>query len=89
MHPHRHVLTRALGVGTTAEPDLVELRPSPGATFVLCSDGLSTHLRDCEILEPVWREARLEKACDGLVAGANQRGGIDNVTAVLARFECD
>ena len=88
-HPHRHVLTRALGIATTAEPDLVELTPSSGDTFVLCSDGLTTHLRDFEILEHVRREPELQKACDGLVAGANQRGGIDNVTVVLVRFERD
>jgi protein phosphatase len=38
-HPHRHVLTRALGVRRAVEPDLAELTPQPGDRFVLCSDG--------------------------------------------------
>jgi serine/threonine protein phosphatase PrpC len=88
-HPHRHVLTRALGVAKTAEPDLAELTPASGDTLVLCSDGLTNHLRDAEILEHVRREPALQKACDGLVASANQRGGIDNITVVLVRFEDD
>ena len=88
-HPHRHVLTRALGVATTTQPDLAELTPAPGDTFVLCSDGLTTHLRDSEILEHVQRDPELQKTCDSLVACANQRGGVDNVTVVLVRFDDD
>jgi protein phosphatase len=88
-HPHRHVLTRALGVATATQPDLAELTPAPGDTFVLCSDGLTTHLRDNEILEHVTGEADLQKTCDALVQRANERGGVDNVTVVLVRFEDD
>lgn len=86
-HPHRHVLTRALGVASTTQPDLAELTPVPGDTFVLCSDGLTTHLRDAEILELVGADPDLQKCCDALVACANQRGGVDNVTVVLVRLE--
>lgn len=88
-HPHRHVLTRALGVASFAQPDLAELTPVPGDTFFLCSDGLTTHVRDAEILEYVRGESELQKACDSLVACANQRGGVDNITVVLVRFEGD
>jgi protein phosphatase len=88
-HPHRHVLTRALGVASVTQPDLAELTPAPGDTFVLCSDGLTTHLRDSEILLQVEREADLQKVCDTLVASANHRGGVDNVTVVLVRYDDD
>ena len=88
-HPHRHVLTRALGVATATQPDLAELTPAPGDTFVLCSDGLTTHLRDNEILEHVAHDDDLQKTCEALVAQANGRGGVDNVTVVLVRFEDD
>ena len=50
-HPHRHVLTRALGVRRSVEPDLAELTPAVLDTFVLCSDGLTGHVRDEEIAE--------------------------------------
>lgn len=86
-HPHRHVLTRALGVAPTTQPDLAELTPAPGDTFVLCSDGLTTHLRDTEILDMARQGPDLQKVCDNLVACANQRGGVDNATVVLVRFE--
>jgi len=86
-HPHRHVLTRALGVAPSTQPDLAELTPLPGDTFVLCSDGLTTHLRDNEIRDLALREADLQKNCDALVACANERGGVDNATVVLVSFD--
>ncbi len=87
-HPHRHVLTRALGVAPAAQPDLAELTPAPGDTFVLCSDGLTTHLRDGEILDLVSQSGDdLQKSCDTLVACANERGGVDNITVVLVRLD--
>lgn len=86
-HPHRHVLTRALGVASSTQPDLAELTPVLGDTFVLCSDGLTTHLRDGEILDLASRDEDLQKSCDRLVSCANERGGVDNVTVVLVRLE--
>jgi protein phosphatase len=86
-HPHRHVLTRALGVAPATEPDLAELTPLPGDTFVLCSDGLTTHLEDNEILAVVEQERELQETCDALIEGANQRGGLDNITILALRFD--
>jgi len=84
-HPHRHVLTRALGVRRSVEADLAELTPAVDDTFVLCSDGLTTHVQDDEIEATVLGEPDLEEACDRLVDMANARGGEDNTTVVLVR----
>jgi protein phosphatase len=86
-HPHRHVLTRALGVRGRVQPDLAELRLEPGDLFVLCSDGLTNHLEDPEIAELSGASADLEACCAGLIALANERGGEDNITVALARCE--
>jgi protein phosphatase len=85
-HPHRHVLTRALGVRRQVEPELLEVPPERGDVFVLCSDGLTTHVADHEIAAAVAESSDLQHACDGLVALANSRGGEDNVTVVLVRY---
>lgn len=82
-HPHRHVLTRALGVRRQVEADLAELTPLGGDVVVLCSDGLTTHVTDDEIAEVAGRNDDLEDACERLVGLANARGGEDNVTVVL------
>jgi protein phosphatase len=82
-HPHRHVLTRALGVRRTVEADLAELTPADGDIFVLCSDGLTGHVRDEEIAAEVLGAPDLDAACDRLVELANERGGEDNITVML------
>ncbi len=86
-HPHRHVLTRALGVRRVVEADLAELTPAADDLVVLCSDGLTGHLHDEEIAEVVLRDSELATACARLIELANARGGEDNITVALVR--CD
>lgn len=84
-HPHRHVLTRALGVRSHVEADLAELSTAVGDTFVLCSDGLTGLVQDHEILKMVLLASSLDDACRRLVHTANERGGEDNITVVIVR----
>ena len=86
-HPHRHVLTRALGVRRTVEADLAELTPAAGDTFVLCSDGLTGHVHDDEIAKALEDSADLDATCSSLIDIANDRGGEDNITVLLVH--CD
>ena len=86
-HPHRHVLTRALGVRPRTEPDLAEMTPQEGDVFILCSDGLTGHVDDEEIAARVASEDDLEVAGQGLVDAANRAGGKDNITVLLVRYE--
>jgi serine/threonine protein phosphatase PrpC len=88
-HPHRHVLTRALGVRKAVEPDLAELTPQPGDIFVLCSDGLTNHVEDHEIAKTVAKESDMQEACERLIDLANGRGGEDNTTIIAVRCEKD
>ena len=83
-HPHRHVITRALGVGTPPEPDTAEFRLEPGDIFTLCSDGVSGPIADDEICERILDvKGDLALAADTLIALANDRGGEDNATIIL------
>jgi len=86
-HPHRHVLTRALGVRRNVEPDLAELSPSPGDVFVLCSDGLTNHVEDHEIAKFLIGDPDITEVGEALIDLANGRGGDDNTTVVLVRCE--
>jgi PPM family protein phosphatase len=86
-HPHRHVLTRALGVRRTVEADFAELTPALDDVVVLCSDGLTGPVHDDEIAEIVLREAELETACAHMIELANARGGDDNITVAMLRCE--
>jgi protein phosphatase len=88
-HPHRHVLTRALGVRPVVEPDLAELSPEPDDVFVLCSDGLTLHVADHEIAEHVVGAEDPDACVETLVDLANARGGDDNITVLVLRWEKD
>ena len=86
-HPHKHVLTRALGVRPNVESDLLEMTLRDGDIFALFSDGLTNNVEEPEIAQAVGATSDLQEACDGLVMFANDRGGDDNITVVLLRCE--
>ena len=84
VHPHRSVITRALGTDADVEVDARTVDLAPGDVVLLCSDGLSAMVRDEEIvrvLEATGADPHV--AADSLVRAANEAGGEDNVTVVL------
>jgi protein phosphatase len=86
--PGRNVLTRAVGVFDEAETEMTEGRLESGDIFVLCSDGLTTHVNDEEILRAVMRRAALG-GCQDLIDLALERGGRDNVTVIVVHYRPD
>ncbi len=78
-------ITQALGLDRGVEPDVVELETPAGSRLLLCSDGLS-NMVDAEAIGTLLGSGDAEKACDALVEEALDRGGIDNVTVVVAAF---
>lgn len=86
-HPHRHILTAALGAGPEAEPEIESavIPLSAGDVVVLCTDGLWSLMQDEEIRQTVVQNAPLE-ACRALVELAKQRGGPDNITVQVLRI---
>lgn len=82
--PRRHVITRAIGVHERPEVDLEQGRLLPGDIFVLCSDGLTGHVSDADILLAAGTSAP-QWACDALRDLTLERGASDNITVVVVR----
>jgi len=80
----RNILSRALGIAPEVDVDIEELTVSKGDKLVICSDGLSELVSDNEMLSEVQSSKSPEKVCDELVNLANQRGGEDNITVIVA-----
>lgn len=86
LHPQRNVITRSLGADPTVEADLFVERLRPGDRVLLCSDGLSGMLSDAAIAQIASSEPDLDRACRLLVRAANDAGGKDNISVVLAEL---
>jgi len=85
---HKNIVTRALGIGSEVEYDLLEEVALPGDVFLLCSDGLSDMVDDAGIRAILMENLdNLGKAADRLVKEANENGGRDNVSVMLARVD--
>jgi len=84
--PHKNVIVRALGMKDTVKVDTVYEQPRAGDTYLLCSDGLSGPVTDPDMLDIVQSSADLKTAASRLIQRANEHGGPDNITCVLARW---
>lgn len=83
VHPHRHILTRALGVAPEVELDVWALNPSRGDRYLLCSDGLTNELEGRQIRQVLSSVLHPQEAANILVQAARTHGGSDNITVVV------
>jgi serine/threonine protein phosphatase PrpC len=85
-HPQRSIITRALGPEPEVEVDTMTYRARPGDVYLICSDGLTTMVKESRIAEVLAEWEGLEQVVDQLVADANAAGGRDNITIVAFRL---
>jgi protein phosphatase len=85
-HPRKNVLTRSLGSSLVVRVDRAIHPLQAGDRLLLCSDGLTNYVGDAELQQALATQADVQAACEWLVALANQRGGADNITAVVVHF---
>ncbi len=83
VHPHRHILTRALGISPDVDVDLWELHVGTGDRLLLCSDGLTNEVGIDQIGQVLHSVKDPRKAARALVDRANAHGGSDNITVVV------
>ena len=84
VHPQRSVITRALGTESDVDVDVFTVETRDGDLFLLCSDGLTTMV-DVDTITAILERHRssLASATAALIKAANDRGGDDNITAIL------
>jgi protein phosphatase len=84
--PHKNVIVRALGMKDTVKVDTRFEQPRASDLYLLCSDGLSGPVDDPAMLDIVTGTPDLKTATSRLISRANENGGPDNITVVLARW---
>jgi serine/threonine protein phosphatase PrpC len=86
-HPQRSIITRALGPEPVVEIDTLTYRAQADDVVLLCSDGLTSMIGEPEVAAILREAGSLSAAGRALVDAANEAGGRDNITVVLARLE--
>lgn len=85
--PQRHVVLQALGAQDDLEPEVSIINLEPGDHLMLCSDYLMLKVTKVELIKYIREAESLSDACERLVLLANLRGGEDNITVLVARFD--
>ena len=80
-HPYSNVITRCVGASETVEADIYEGEMKPGDVFLLASDGLTGMVDDRRHQTMLLARSGPGRIVDALIAEANGRGGLDNITA--------
>jgi protein phosphatase len=84
-HPHRNVVTQALGVTDNHELKIATLTGDieSGDKYLLCSDGLTEEVEDKALGEILTKDISPQETCDQLILAALENGGSDNITAIV------
>ncbi len=82
-HPHRNIISRALGADAEVEPELKIIPIDNRTSFLLCSDGITRHISDAEMTMLLLRGQHPENICAELKELCFARGAEDNLTAVI------
>ncbi|GAW91421.1 Stp1/IreP family PP2C-type Ser/Thr phosphatase [Calderihabitans maritimus] len=86
-HPHRNILTRALGTEEQVKVDVMKFPLEKGDLILLCTDGLFNLVSEEEMYRLIRKCHNLKSAVQEMINLGLQRGGYDNITVVLARYE--
>ena len=84
-HPYSNVITRCVGAGESVEPDLYAGEVKPGDVFLVASDGLTGMVDDRRLQQILLARSGPGRIVDSLIAEANGRGGLDNITAIVVQ----
>ena len=82
-HPDKNIITRAVGVSNSVEPDFFTVELEEGDMVLMCSDGLTNMLEDEEIRMLLGGARDIVEKAQTLVRAANENGGKDNISVIL------
>ena len=86
-HPYSNVITRCVGAGDSVEPDVYDGEIKVGDVWLVASDGLTGMVDDRRLQQLLLARSTPGRIVDALIADANGRGGLDNITAIIVRVE--
>jgi|TARA_B110000495_G_C23002649_1_gene591885 serine/threonine protein phosphatase PrpC len=88
-HPQKNVITKAVGIMESVEPDTMKLTLDTDESLLLCCDGVIAHLTDEDIHKIICNTNDPQNACQQIVDLANKRGGSDNISLIILSSKND
>jgi len=82
-HPNKNIITKAVGLSPSLEPDIKTVQLKNDESLLLCCDGVNAHLSDDDIKKIVQETPNPQYACKKIVDMANDRGGSDNISLII------
>lgn len=86
IHPRKNIITRALGIDGKVRADYFEIKVKESDMILMCSDGLSNMIEDDDMEYIIRHSSTIDMAVENLIAKANENGGNDNITVILAQI---
>ena len=86
-HPNKNVITKAVGLSPSLEPDIKTVQLKNDESLLLCSDGVLAHLSDDDIKKIIQETPDPNNACEKIVDMTNERGGSDNISLIILSSE--
>jgi len=86
-HPYSNVITRCVGASDEVEADVYSGAVRPGDSFLVASDGLTGMVDDRRLQQLLLARSGPGRIVDALIAEANNRGGLDNITAIVVQVD--
>lgn len=88
-NPYKNIITKSLGINNDSAADFKPYTAQPGDQILLCTDGLTNMVDDADIEKILSMDEELQTKCDMLVSLANQNGGLDNITVLIAQYDSE
>lgn len=88
-NPYKNIITKSLGINDDATADFKFYKIKENDQILLCTDGLTNMVDDPEIEKILSMKDDLQSKCNLLVSLANQNGGLDNVTVLVAQYDSE
>ena len=86
-HPYSNVITRCVGSSEDVDVDLFAGEPQAGDVFLVASDGLTGMVEDGRLQQLLLARTGPGRVVDALIAEANAKGGLDNITAIVVQVD--
>lgn len=88
-NPYKNIITKSLGINSDSAADFKPYTAQPGDQIMLCTDGLTNMVDDSDIEKILSTDEELQSKCDMLITTANENGGLDNITVLLAQYDSE